>query len=114
VPPLPGKSLVPVFAKDGTVAHDYLWWMHEKNRAFHIGNWKIVAAGADSPWELYDLTADRAESNNLAAKQPERVKQMAAEWTKHTDEFRAMALKDLPPDAGEKPNKKKKKAEAAQ
>ena len=109
VPPAPGKSLVPVFAKDGAVTHEYLWWMHEKNRALRMGDWKIVAAGADSPWELYDLRTDRAESNNLATKQPERVKEMAAVWEKHTEEFRALAMKDLPPDAGDKPNAKKKK-----
>jgi len=115
VPPAPGKSLVPAFAKDGAVTHDYLWWMHEKNRALRVGDWKIVAAGADSPWELYDLTTDRAEAKNLAAKQSERVKEMAAVWTKHTEEFRALAMQDLPPDAGEKPNgKKKNKAEAAE
>ena len=109
VPPAPGKSLVPAFAKDGAVTHEYLWWMHEKNRALRMGDWKIVAAGADSPWELYDLRTDRAESNNLATKQPERVKEMAAVWEKHTEEFRALAMKDLRPDAGDKPNAKKKK-----
>ena len=115
VPPAPGRSLVPVFAKDGTVAHEYLWWMHEKNRALRIGDWKIVAAGAESPWELYDLRTDRAESNDLATKQPDRVKEMAAIWTKHTDEFRALALKDLPPGAGGKTGAgKNKNGEAAQ
>ena len=109
VPAAPGRSLVPAFAKDNTVPHDYLWWMHEANRALRVGDWKIVAAGKDAPWELYDLRTDRAESVNLAAKQPERVKEMAATWEKHTEEFRALALKDLPPDAGNKPNGKKKK-----
>ena len=37
--------------------HDYLWWLHEGNRALRVGDWKIVAAGKDSPWELYDLNA---------------------------------------------------------
>ncbi|HNX80173.1 MAG TPA: arylsulfatase, partial [Prolixibacteraceae bacterium] len=31
VPPLPGKSLVPAFKKDGSVKHRYLWWNHEGN-----------------------------------------------------------------------------------
>ncbi len=113
VPAAPGRSLVPTFAKDHTVPHDYLWWMHEANRALRVGDWKIVAAGKDSPWELYDLRTDRAESSDLAAKQPERVKEMAATWEKHAEEFRALALKDLPPDAGNKPNAKKKKGEDA-
>src|SRR5262249_22549116 len=50
VPLRPGKSLVPLFKKDGTVAHDYLWWLHEGNRALRVGDWKIVAAGKDSSW----------------------------------------------------------------
>jgi arylsulfatase len=106
-PSAPGRSLVPVFAKDNTVPHDYLWWMHEANRALRVGDWKIVAAGKDSPWELYDLRTDRAESNNLAEKQPDRVKEMAATWEKHTEEFRALALKDLP-EAATRPGAKKR------
>ena len=109
VPPAPGKSLVPAFAKDGTVAHDCLWWMHEANRALRVGDWKIVAAGKDTPWELYDLATDRAESKNLAEKQPERVQEMAALWTRRTEEFHALAVKDLPPGALEQEEKKKKK-----
>ena len=113
VPAAPGRSLVPAFAKDGAVRHDYLWWLHEGNRALRVGDMKIVAAGKDAPWELYDLRTDRAESQNLAAKQPERVKEMAAEWEKHTAEFRALALKDLPAEAGAGPGAKKRtKAEA--
>jgi arylsulfatase len=112
VPPAPGRSLVPVFARDGTVAHDCLWWMHEANRALRVGDWKIVAAGKDAPWELYDLATDRAESKNLAEQQPERVKEMAALWAKRTGEFRALAMKDLPPEApGQEQKKKKKQAD---
>src|SRR5262249_44723630 len=80
-PPAPGKSLVPLFTKDGTVTHDSLWWLHEGNRALRVDNWKIVAA-KDAAWELYDLTSDRSEEKNLAKEQPERVSAMAAIWTK--------------------------------
>ena len=73
VPPAPGHSLVPLFAKDGTITHDSIWWLHEGNRALRMGDWKIVAAGKNSPWELYDLSSDRAESKNLAKDKPEKV-----------------------------------------
>ncbi len=79
-PPLPGRSLVPAFAKDGTGKRDSLWWQHEGNRAYRVGDWKIVAAGKDAAWELYDLATDRAESKNLAAAHPDRVKALAAAW----------------------------------
>ena len=54
VPAPPGKSLVPAFAKDNSVAHDYFWWYHIGNRAIRMGDWKLVAARG-TPWELYDL-----------------------------------------------------------
>jgi arylsulfatase len=105
VPLAPGKSLVPLFTKDGTVTHDSLWWLHEGNRALRAGNWKIVAAGKDSPWELYDLTSDRSETRNLAGERPEKVRELAAIWTKQCEEYAALAAKDLPPDVKPRPNK---------
>ena len=49
IPARPGKSLVPAFARDGTVKHDDLWWAHEGNRAIRVGDWKLVAAGRTDP-----------------------------------------------------------------
>jgi arylsulfatase len=96
VPMPPGKSLVPVFVRDGTVPHEDLWWQHEENRALRVGDWKIVAAGSDAAWELYDLKADRSELNDLAVAQPERTDEMARVWTRHFEEFRDLAMQDLP------------------
>jgi arylsulfatase A-like enzyme len=97
VPPAPGKSLLPLFKQDGTVRHDSLWWLHEENRALRVGNWKIVAAGKDSPWELYDLRTDRGESINLADRYPEKVRELADEWTRQTAQYFALARKDVQP-----------------
>jgi arylsulfatase len=72
-----------------------LWWLHEGNRALRAGNWKIVAAGKDSPWELYDLATDRSESNNLAADKPEKVRELEELWNRQAEECYAMARKDL-------------------
>jgi len=105
VPPPPGMSLVSLFAKDGTVAHTSLWWMHEANRAFRMGDWKIVAAGKASPWELYNLKTDRSESVNLAAEHPEKVQELAAEWTRQLEAYTALAHKDLPAGASGNPEK---------
>jgi arylsulfatase len=111
VPAPPGHSLVPALAKDVTIPHDYLWWQHEANRALRVGDWKIVAAGEKSPWELYDLSTDRCESHDLATAQPERVKQLAALWNQKTDEFDALALKDATPEMKAKGAVKKKEAD---
>jgi arylsulfatase len=44
------------------------------------GHWKAVRQKVRTrqpgPWELYDLQADRAEANDLAAKHPEVVKRL--------------------------------------
>jgi arylsulfatase len=108
VPPPPGKSLVPAFARDGSVTHDYLWWYHIGNRAIRVGDWKLVAAG-QSPWELYDMRSDRSETKNVAAEHPDKVKELDQAWTRHAEEFRALAMKDRPSDQpGGKAKPKKK------
>ena len=94
IPPAPGKSLVPAFAKDETIARDSLWWLHEDNRAVRVGDYKLVAAKGD-PWELYDLKTDRAEQHNLAAQMPEKVKELEQVWQKQTDEFTTLVKKTL-------------------
>ncbi len=94
VPAAPGQSLVPLFSKDGTVTHDSFWWLHEGNRAFRAGDWKIVAAGKDSPWELYDLSRDRSESNNLAGKLPAKTREFAGRWQRETEAYFALARRD--------------------
>ena len=109
VPRNPGMSLVPAFAKDGSVERDYLWWYHEKNRAIRVGDWKLVSKGKDGPWELYDLKTDRCESVNLADKNPEKVKELSEKWAKCTEEFTKLALADGK--AMQPKGKGKKKAE---
>ena len=90
IPAAPGKSLMPAFAKDVAIERESLWWLHEGNKALRVGDWKLVAA-KDQPWSLYDLRTDRAEQNDLAAKMPDKVKEMAALWQKQTDETIALA-----------------------
>jgi arylsulfatase len=96
LPAPPGQSLVPAFARDNTVLHESLWWLHEENRALRVGDWKIVA-DKNAPWELYNLKTDRGESVNLAAQEPQRVQEMAAQWQKQTDETTALMEKYPPP-----------------
>jgi arylsulfatase len=78
VPPMEGKSLVPAFA-GRPVERPLLAWEHERNRAVRAGRWKLVSVRG-KPWELYDLEADRTELNDLAARMPDRVRELAAQW----------------------------------
>lgn len=75
-----GASLVPAFAGRDVGRNEPIFFEHEGNRAVRDGQWKLVAKGAQSPWELYDMAADRTEMHDLAAQQPERTKAMAAAW----------------------------------
>jgi arylsulfatase len=86
IPAAPGRSLVPAFARDETIARDSLWWLHEGHRALRVDDWKIVAVKG-GPWALYNLRIDRAEQQDLAARMPERVQEMAAVWQAQTDAF---------------------------
>jgi arylsulfatase len=95
-PPLPGRSLVAAFAKDVPIAREFLFFKHEGNRALRVGDWKIVASGAGVPWELYDLAKDRSESHDLAGRHPDKVKEMAALWAQHDEEFRQQGATGKP------------------
>jgi arylsulfatase len=79
-----------------------LYWEHTGNAAVRRGRWKLVRAhpGAkrywvDSgdasvrprpaydtsyAWELYDLSSDRSETDNLADRHPEVVKDLSEQW----------------------------------
>ena len=58
--------------------HSDLFWRMEKRNALRHGDWKLICDG--SAWQLFDLTADIAETADLAAKEPERVAELAALW----------------------------------
>jgi arylsulfatase A-like enzyme len=78
ITPMAGKSLRPALANQ-SLDRDFLAWEHERNKAILAGKWKLVGVH-DRDWELYDLAADRTEMNDLAAKHPEKVKELAAQW----------------------------------
>jgi len=77
--PIEGRSLVPAFAGK-PLEREAIFWEHEGNRALRVGNYKLVAKGPQGKWELYDMAKDRTELHNLAAAEPERLKQMSATW----------------------------------
>jgi arylsulfatase len=77
ITPLEGKSLCPIFDGRTRQPHEAIYWEHEGNRAVRQGKWKLVSRHPEA-WELYDLEADRTELNNLVARHPEKVKEMAA------------------------------------
>jgi arylsulfatase len=97
--PMEGLSLLPAFA-NRPLPRDFLAWEHEGNRAIREGRWKLVSL-ANAPWELYDMDSDRVEMNDLAEREPERVKAMAAKWEAWANRTHVLPR---PPDAAKHAN----------
>jgi len=86
VPPALGKSWVPVLegrADSPRTDQDFLAWEVFGNRAVRQGSWKLrwqIRPFGTGDWELFDLAADPGELKDLAAKHPDRLKEMVALW----------------------------------
>lgn len=81
-----GRSLAPTLTGRGRqTQHDTLYWeFHEGGGrvALRQGDWKVVRydvlKAPDGPLALFNLTTDPNETTDLAARHPERVKQLDA------------------------------------
>lgn len=90
IKPLEGKSLLPIFRGKVRQGHDVLYWSHMGNSAIRQGKWKLVRKNKNvngrvvalnkNHWKLYNMQEDRAESNNLAGKYPEKVETLKAKY----------------------------------
>ena len=79
--PVEGLSMVPLLRGESRIGHEQLAWFWSGNRAIRQGDWKLVWDKlGDRQWELYDLSVDRCETNDLAAAHPQRVSSMANAW----------------------------------
>lgn len=110
IQPMEGVSLVPLLTGSGEIHREQpIFWEHEGNRAIREGDWKLVAI-ENQPWELYDISKDRGEMNNLVDKYPDRVKHMAAEWQAYAERakvqpYGAHRLRKRNPDPANAPTK---------
>lgn len=79
-----GDSLLPVLRGDVRAEERTLYWEHLGNAAVRRGPWKLVRE-ASGPWELYDVDADRGETEDRSAEQPELVTELEALWRDWAD-----------------------------
>jgi len=89
LPPLMGKSWVPVLAgqaESPRTEQDYLAWEIFGNRAVRQGEWKIrweYKSFGKGDWELFNLAADPGERKDLAAEQPQKLQALLALWNSY-------------------------------
>ncbi|MBD1261629.1 sulfatase-like hydrolase/transferase [Maribacter polysiphoniae] len=71
-----GVDLLPyITGKNDTRPHETLYWKKENRGVYREGDWKFIRF-PDRPAELYDMSKDTPELEDLANKYPERVKEM--------------------------------------
>lgn len=83
-PSLEGRGLATVLRGGERPAPQQLFWEWAGNCAVREGRWKAVwdAQNKSKQWQLFDIEADRTEMNDLAARQPDLVQRLAADYTR--------------------------------
>ena len=106
-----GVSLVPVLRGGGIPARDLFWhYPHYGNQGgepssiIRAGDWKLIRYYEDGREELYQLSKDIGEQNDLAATQPTKVAELGGRLD---DYLKECGAKIPEPDARFDPEKKK-------
>jgi arylsulfatase A-like enzyme len=111
---LDGVDLMPYLTGAETGRpHPTLYWRFGPQWAIRDGDMKLVVSnGGSGRPELYNLATDIGESKNLAASQPEKVKELQAMFNKWNAEQAPPSARDAVrgKGAGKKGKKKTKKA----
>jgi arylsulfatase A-like enzyme len=105
---LDGVNLLPYLSGGNSDRpHQTLYWRIDGMWAVRHGDLKLVHGEADnSPPELFDLAQDIGEKNNLASKQPDKVKELQTLW----DQWNAqLAAPSAPKDKALRKEKKKQR-----
>ncbi|MBW0011818.1 arylsulfatase [Mycobacterium sp.] len=92
VEPIRGRSLVPYLARDCAAVHDAdtgTGWELFGRRAIRQGDWKALylpAPYGPGSWQLYDLSRDPGEIDDLSGAHPERLVELVALWDRYVEE----------------------------
>ena len=79
LPGLDGISIIPTFSGKKLQRDKPLFFQYGSWQVIREHQWKLVQHKKD-PWQLYDVSRDRTETQNLVAQFPERVNQMKKAW----------------------------------
>jgi len=77
-PKTDGLSLLPTLTGTGKQAqHDHLYWEYVGQTAVRMKNWKAYKA-KKGEWQLFDLSIDIEETDDLATSHPDLLKELVA------------------------------------
>ena len=118
---LDGVNLLPYLTGENpSQPHDTLYWRFGNQWAIRHGDWKLVVANEPgmpaSPTKaasLFNLASDISESKDLAAAEPEKVKELRANYEKWNAEQEEPRWRPNPAAKGKNKGKNKNKAKAA-
>lgn len=103
VPPCDGHDLRPALRGGASGRPQWLvtHYPHGHNNdhfsIYHEGDWKFIRNHADQSAELYDLSRDLSESDNLASRHPERAAAMSGKLERQLDDYGALRSKRIKP-----------------
>lgn len=80
ITPMEGQSLAPIFKGKNMLTDRPLFNEHEGSKYVRFQNWKLVVAGGDKNWRLFDMKNDKSEINDLAAQYPDKVTTLSKLW----------------------------------
>ncbi|MBT4225122.1 MAG: DUF4976 domain-containing protein, partial [Opitutae bacterium] len=94
--PIDGVDLMPLLKGEENLERGALFWHypHYSNQggfpggAVRMGKFKLIERFEDGKLDLYDLSKDIGERNNVAAQHPEKIQKMQAKlhaWYKDVD-----------------------------
>ncbi|KGY14434.1 sulfatase [Vibrio tubiashii] len=91
--PVAGMSLVNTFNDENADGRQVQYFQLRGARAITSGKWRAIAINrldtepSEDVWQLFDTDADFSESNDLAEKHPEIVKELKALWWEQANEL---------------------------
>jgi arylsulfatase len=86
---LEGASMLPFLRGEAPAVHpgDYaMGWELFGRRALRQGDWKLLwlwEPYGPERWQLFDLSRDPAEADDLAASEPDKLREMLALWAEY-------------------------------